>query len=123
MADKLGTLTLRMFDGERLPLVDQDILISLWDGNQRRVHWAYHRTPNIKFTIPLAGNFVDAYRVVAGAKGYRDAGQTNVMLSEDPAQVDLMLLPRKAKFNFTTLAEIKDPDLRRLISEHLTSRY
>lgn len=122
MAEKLGTLTLRMFDGARLPLAGKDILVSLWDGNQRRVHWAYHTASSVQFTIPLADNFVDSYRVAVSAKGYRDAGQTNVRVSDEPAQVDLMLLPRKAKFEFAGLAGLNG-DLGRLVTAHLTSRY
>src|SRR5215813_8356599 len=123
MADT--TLTLHVFEGTRLPLTNRDILVSLWDGNQRRVHWAYHRSPDIRFTIPLADNFVDNYRVVVSTDGYRDAGQTSVVLTEDPSDLALMLLPKKPAFAFApldTIASVHE-SLSRLVVEHLQSRY
>lgn len=96
-------LLVRVFDGARKTFED-DVLISLFDGAQRRVHWAYHSAAFVEFTIPVTNGPLDVFRVVAGAKDYRDAGQLGVFLKGGAVSVvDLMLLPKRGNFVFQPL--------------------
>jgi len=116
-----GSLLVKVFDGTRALLPNPDVLVSLWDGNQRRVHWNYHKASQIQFTVPLADNFVDNYRVVVSAKGYRDAGQTAVHVSTTPVEVNLMLVPKKPKFSFDELSAL-GVKVRKLLEDYLVSQ-
>lgn len=92
-----ATLLVRLFDGTRRPL-GRETLVSLFDGAQRRVHWAYHPRPNVEFTIPVTNGPIDSYRVVAAAKDHRDAGQIAIRIRERAqSTVDLMLLPKRVR--------------------------
>ena len=103
-----GRLLIRVFDGARSPFPG-DVLISLFDGVQRRVHWAHHSTPFTMFTIPLTDGPLDVFRVVAGAPKHRDAGQLGITLKQDTLSiVNLMLLPQRADFVFQPLATLKN---------------
>jgi hypothetical protein len=116
-----GSLLLKIFDGTRALLSNADVLVSLWDGNQRRVHWNYHKGSQIQFTIPLADNFVDNYRVVVSANGYRDAGQSAVRVGTTPVEVSLMLVPKKPKFTFDALSGLSQK-VRKLLEDYMASQ-
>ena len=101
-----STLLVRLFDGTRRPL-GRETLVSLFDGAQRRVHWAFHPRPNVEFTIPVTNGPIDRYRVVAGAKDHRDAGQSAIRIKEGAqSTVDLMLLPKRGQPVFEPLAAL-----------------
>src|SRR5262249_17064695 len=99
---------------------------SLFDGAQRRVHWAYHSLPFIEFSIPVTDGPNDVYRVIAGAKDCRDAGQMAIPLKEDVTTiVDLMLLPKRATFQFEPLDTLTNvhPKLLPLVKTFLTENF
>ena len=103
-APATSTLTINLYDGTRQPLVDGvDVLFRIFDGNQKQIVNQELSDPSVRFTnLPFHDNFVDNYRVVATADGYYSAGFVPVPLSSQrPAGLDLMLLPKKNKFNFT----------------------
>src|SRR5262245_16438130 len=116
-----GSLTLRIFDGTRVPLPQPDVLVSLWDGYQRQVHWNYHKASEIQFTIPLVNNFADNYRIVASARGYAYAGQSAIPLGAGPSEIDLMLLPKKPRLDFDPLATLRAP-VRDLLKNYMVSQ-
>jgi len=116
-----GSLILKIFDGTRAPLPKPDVLVSLWDGYQRRVHWNYHKAAEVRFIVPLANNFGDTYRVVAGADGYRYAGQSAIRVGATAAEIELMLLPKKSKLQFDPLATLQDR-VRNLLTNYMLAR-
>ena len=116
-----GSLILKVFDGTRAPLPQPDVLVSLWDGYQRQVHWNYHKASEVRFIVPLANNFGDTYRVVVGADGYRYAGQSAIRLGAAPAEIELMLLPKKSKLQFDPLATLQDR-VRNLLKNYMLAR-
>src|SRR5262249_32864565 len=125
MPDAMGTLMVRVVDGARQPFKG-DVLISLFDGAQRRVHWAYHSLPFIEFSIPVTDGPNDVYRAIAGAKDCRDAGQMAIPLKEDVTTiVDLMLLPKRATFQFEPLDTLTNvhPKLLPLVKTFLTENF
>src|SRR5262245_38280232 len=125
MPDATGKLMVRVVDGARQPFKG-DVLISLFDGAQRRVHWAYHSSPFIEFTIPVTDGPLDVYRVVAGAKDRRDAGQLGIPLKNGVMTfVDLMLLPKRASFEFEPLETLEGihPKLLPLVKAFLDENF
>src|SRR5262245_38700468 len=125
MPDAKAKLMVRVVDGARQPFKG-DVLISLFDGAQRRVHWAFHSSPFIEFTIPVTDGPLDVYRVVAGAKDRRDAGQLGIPLKEGVMTfVDLMLLPKRASFDFEPLDALADvhPKLLPLVKDFLKENF
>src|SRR5206468_9979437 len=120
-----GTLTVRVVDGTRDPFRG-DVLITLFDGAQRRVHWAYHSLPFIEFTIPVTNGPLDVYRVLAGARHFRDAGQTAIPVKGGAiTSVDLMLLPQRGEFRFAPLDELAGvhPKLLSLVKDFLKEKF
>jgi len=116
-----ATLLVRLFDGARRPFGTETV-VSLFDGAQRRVHWAFHPRPNVEFSIPVTNGPVDTYRVVAGATDHRDAGQRAIRISESVrSTVDLMLLPRRTRPVFEPLAALDrvHVKLRPLVEDYL----
>jgi hypothetical protein len=119
------TLSVRVVDGGRQPF-QGDVLITLFDGNQQRVHWAFHKTPNVVFTVPLTDGPADVFRVIASADNCKDAGQLGVELKQGTASaVDLMLLPRKGSFVFQPLASLSNyhKNLLPLVQQFLRSMF
>src|SRR5205085_3455604 len=102
MADT-AKITLNVFDGTRRPVgPDLDILVTIRDGNQQQLHRDSHKGPSINFDVPFFNNFGDNYTVIAFANKYSQAGFTPVHVSpQTPQVVDLMLLPKKASFDFS----------------------
>src|SRR3954468_4310678 len=97
-----ASIKLNVYDGtRRLVSPDLDILITIRDGNLKQLFRDYHKGPTVNFDVPFYNNFGDNYTVLVYAKGYSQAGFTPVKVSPHlPQVVDLMLLPKKAKFDF-----------------------
>jgi len=113
--DRKASLLVRVFNGARQPFVSTTkLLITLRDGYQKQMHRDYHKGPQIRFEeLPFSNNLADNYTVIAYAKGYQQAGFTPVKLSATVERVvDLMLLPKKPKFEFQypTLASLAKYD-------------
>jgi hypothetical protein len=81
------------------------VLLTLRDGNQNTVPLpqnGYFKEPTINVeSLPFFDNFGDNYTVVAWTKGCSQAGFTPVGVNpQAPAIVDIMLLRKRATFNF-----------------------
>lgn len=97
-----ATIRLNVFDGTRRP-IDKKIklLITLRDGNQNQVHRDFHKGSAFDFEVPFFNNFGDNYTVIVHADKHVQAGFAPVRVSQSLSQVvDLMLIPKKGKFNF-----------------------
>lgn len=99
-----STLTINAYDGTR-NLLSQgvSILFRIFDENQKAIVTKEVANPSVRFTeLPFYDNFGDNYRVVIYADGYYSAGFVPVPLSPaKPVTLDLVLLPKKNKFDFT----------------------
>ena len=115
-------LLLSIFDGTRQLISNEvEILVTLRDGHQTQVHRDYHHGPRIEFDVPFFNNLGDDYAVIAWAKKYQQAGFHPVQVKANMEQaIDLMLLPKKGKFNFaqaewTKLSQTR-PQFAKLLS-------
>lgn len=99
-------ITLNVFDSTRQPInPDLDLLVTLRDGNQNVPQRDFHRGPALQFEVPFFNNFGDSYTVIVAAKKRHDAGFAPVKVSPNlPQTVDLMLLPKKNRYDFTAAA-------------------
>lgn len=95
-------IALNVFDGRRRPVsTDLDILITIRDGHLKQLFRDYRKGPTINFDVPFYNNFGDDYTVIAYAKNHSQSGFTPVHVSPHlPQVIDLMLLPKRAKFDF-----------------------
>lgn len=115
------TVQVNVFDGRRLPISSQiEVLYTLRDGNQKQVYRQFQRASSLTVNgLPFFNNFGDFYAVMAWASGYRQSGFYPVRLAPNaPQQVDLMLIPVDAGFNFAGTWEAiqaKRPVLARLL--------
>ena len=102
-------LQLNVFDGTRQPFPGgKSMLIRISDGAQRQVEEAFFKKSSIQFAVPFSDNFKDNYTVLVTSDGYRDAGFFPVRVSPDvPVIVDLMLVPKKARYQFLTSDQFK----------------
>jgi hypothetical protein len=119
---RVCSITANVFDGTRQPIpATTEVLYTLIDGNQKIVLRDDARTSSLSVEVPFHDNFGDSYAVIASAKGYQQAGFHPVKAAPNaPQQVDLMLLPKDASFNFSgaQYADIqrKRPVLARVLS-------
>lgn len=95
-------IVLSLYDGARRPLDPSvQVLVTLRDGYQHQLHRQHHAGPTIDFDVPFYNNYGDDYAVLASASKHTQAGTHPVHVSEQvPQPVRLMLLPKKATFNF-----------------------
>src|SRR4051794_19190063 len=94
-------IQLNVFNGARKP-IDQSVslLVTLRDGNNQ-VHRTDHSGPTVNFDVDFFNNFGDNYTVIASASKHLQSGFHPVKVSPAvPQAVDLMLLPKKNRFNF-----------------------
>jgi hypothetical protein len=98
----VARIQLSVFDGTREQVGrDVNLLVTLRDGNQNSVHRGNHLGPIIDFDVDFFNNFGDNYTVIASAKKHLQAGFHPVKVSPAaPQAVDIMLLPKKNRFNF-----------------------
>lgn len=100
------TLNVNLFSGARTALpAAANALLTIRDGNQQTVSLqnnGFVQSANTSITgLPFFDNFGDRYAVVASGKGYQQAGFFPVTLNPaSPAVVDIMLLGKRASFNF-----------------------
>ena len=124
-------ITINLFSGARTPIpAGTNVLLTLRDGNQKEVSLlnnGYFRVPIINVEeLPFCDNFGDNYTVLAWAKGYSQAGFTPVKVNpEAPATVDIMLMRKRATFNFRDarwdLLKQNYPDCARLLATDTAS--
>ena len=99
-----STIIVRLVDGARRPLpAGVQVLMHVRDGNQKEIVSGYYAGSTIEFDgLPFHDNFGDDYAVIAWAKGYEQAGFFPVRIKKDePVAVDLMLVPKNARFDFS----------------------
>lgn len=98
----VARIRLNVFDGARQPIgQDVNLLVTLRDGNQNQVHRGNHFGPTIDFDVEFFNNFGDNYTVIVFASKHLQAGFHPVkVLPAAPQTVDIMLLPKKNRFNF-----------------------
>jgi hypothetical protein len=96
-------LMVRVFDGTRRPIDAKiNLLITIRDGFQKEWYRRNRKGPTVLFEVPFNNNLADNYTVIVAADGYKDAGFTPVKVSPEVQRVvDLMLLPKNWKFNFS----------------------
>jgi hypothetical protein len=101
--DQLSSLTVRVFDGTRQPMADgTNILYRIFDGTQHQIYQSELKVSAPNFKVPFFDNLGDNYRVIVFSDGYYQAGFTPVpMTATVPTTLDLMLLPKKSKFDFS----------------------
>jgi hypothetical protein len=105
-----------VFDGRRSPISEHvELLVRILDGNQRQLHSAFHHGPRLEFVVPFHDNFSDRYTVIVSARGHRQAGFTPVIVREgERRSVDLMLVPKRSRFEFAAWADLPAPFARLL---------
>lgn len=98
-----GTIELRLFDGTRQPAAIEGI-VRIFDGRQRLVHQDDHTGPVIQFTgLNVTDTLDDRYAVSIAADKYILTGFAPVVIGNGPpARVDLMLIPKRSKCDFTS---------------------
>jgi hypothetical protein len=101
-----GQLQLSIFDGTRQPIDPTlDLLVTINDGNQNLLHSGFHKGPHLAFVLPLQNNLADNFIVNVSASGFLQSGFSPVTPKPGlPAALDLMLLPKRSKFNFANAA-------------------
>jgi hypothetical protein len=104
MSEEKAKLVLNVFNGTRRPISsDVNILVTLRDGTPKQIHRDHHHGPSIPFSVPFYDNFGDNYTVIAFADHYQQAGFHPVRVHKDTEQqIDLMLLPSRTSFNFSS---------------------
>jgi hypothetical protein len=101
-AEPTGMILLRVFDGTRKPVaVNRTYLARLLDGSQRELLARDLSGPNITFEVPFHDNLDDRYTVLVSEGESLDAGFYPVTVTRQaPALVDLMLVPKRPRFDF-----------------------
>lgn len=97
-----ATIKVNVFDGRRrLVKPDLSVLITINDARLKQHFRDDVKGSSFTFEVPFNNNNFDDYTVIAHAKGHFQAGFHPVHVSPDvPQVVDLMLLPKKSKFDF-----------------------
>ena len=103
MAEEKARLLLNIFDGTRQPIDSGvNILVTLRDGNQKQVYRDYQHGPSIAFNVPFYNNFGDNYAAIVYADHYQQAGFHPIHVRKEiPQTLDLMLLPKRTRFDFS----------------------
>jgi hypothetical protein len=98
----MSKLELRIFDGSRqLFQAPAQFLVTIIDGNQKMQFRDYITTNQFTFPLPYFNNFGDNYTVVVWAEGYKQAGFSPVVLSDQFTRVlDVMLIAKDPGFSF-----------------------
>jgi hypothetical protein len=98
----MARIQLNVFDGTRNFIANNvNLLVTLRDGNQKQVHRDSHSGPTVNFDVEFFNNFGDNYTIIAFANKHLQAGFHPVKVSPtNPQVVDIMLLPKRNRFNF-----------------------
>ena len=96
-------IELNVFNGQRLTFGGVGtLLVTLRDGNQTLIHREFHKGSKLSFDVPFYNNLGDSYSVLAFADKHVQAGFFPVKVSPFAMQsIDLMLLPKKNKYDFS----------------------
>lgn len=92
----MGNLNLKLcfYDGAGEKLEGREVMVTVFDGNQKRVGYWYSDRGVMTIALPLQKNPLrDRFRLIASAKGFNDAGRMNI--TQDVEQ-KLMLIAKKA---------------------------
>jgi len=116
-----ATIRLNVFDGRRKPFdARPKLLVTLRDGTQKQVKRDYYAGPTVNFEVPYTNGLADNYTVIVYAKNQVQAGFAPVRVTPgQPSNVDLMLLPKKATFNFDDASWTKLKKDQRVLYELL----
>ncbi|PYX99556.1 MAG: hypothetical protein DMG64_19120 [Acidobacteria bacterium] len=109
LARDQAAIQLNVFDGTRQPFPSgKNLLIRILDGSQTQLVSRFYKKSSFEFDVPFSDNFKDNYTVLVTCDGYRDAGFFPVKVSPDaPSRVDLMLVPKRARYRFPSWDELK----------------
>jgi hypothetical protein len=119
MADTTS-LTVKLFDGARQPIdPNLEVHIQIYNnGNPiTKVGDSYKKGQAVLFKdLPFEDNFADDFRIISNAKHHYDAGYVPVkMLKNQGQDLNLMLIPKPYRFDFTHAAwgglQAKRPEL------------
>jgi hypothetical protein len=108
-------IQIKLFDGRGLPIArpKKDVLLSVRDGRSQSFHRTFVDTPTVVIDREFHNDMRDSYTILASLKGHRDAGFMPVKMIEHKAcEVSLMLLPRRARFEFSDFAGLKGAHAR-----------
>jgi hypothetical protein len=120
--DPSGAIEVHLFDGTRQPAVGVEALVRLINGRQQSVYQGVHPGPTIRFTgLRVADNLDDRFLVSVAVDGCAMTGFTPVVIrSGEITRVDLMLIPKSNRFDFTdaswTALSNTHPDLVAFLS-------
>lgn len=110
-APNSATIALTVCDGTRSEIDPSvELLVRILDGTQQELHSGFHNGPRIPFEVPFHDNMADRYTVIVSADHYRQAGLTPITISAgDRRPVDLMLLPKPYRYDFTDWSDLPTP--------------
>jgi hypothetical protein len=99
-------IELTLFDSMRQPIRPGfETLVRIINGNHKEVHSRFHQGQPPLFEVEFFNNFSDDYTVIVSAKKHHDAGFFPVKVAQGEAHhLDLMLLPKKSRYDFTRAA-------------------
>ncbi len=100
-------LIVNIFDGTRQPIrTGVQMLYRVIDGNQKQIISKFSTGPSLfAKDVPFYDNFGDDYTAIVSLDKYFQAGFFPVKISPKLlATVDLMLLPKNSRFNFSDAA-------------------
>ena len=98
----MSKLQLRIFDGSRqLFSAPAQFLVTITDGNRTQHIRNFYPNNDITFDLPFFDNYGDDYTVVVWANGFKQAGFTPVVLSDQYIEtLDIMLISNNPGFSF-----------------------
>lgn len=101
-------IELAVFEGTRLPIdASVRLLVRILDGYQRELHSRFHHGPRLTFVVPFRDSLADRHTVIVSADDRRQAGFTPVVVrGGERRSVDLMLLPKRHRFQFAAWADL-----------------
>jgi hypothetical protein len=107
MANQTADMMVNVFDGTRkLMSPGKKLLYRIIDGNQKPIITKSATQPSLFASpLPFYDNLGDNYTAIVSLDGYHQAGFFPVKVNPKVlAQVELMLIPKKSRFNFTDAA-------------------
>jgi len=100
--DPVSKLQLRIFDGSRqLFSAPAQFLVTITDGNRTQHIRNFYPNNDMTFDLPFFDNFGDDYTAVVWANGFKQAGFSPVLLSDQYLKtLDIMLISNDPGFSF-----------------------
>jgi hypothetical protein len=98
----VSELQLRIFDGSRqLFSAPAQFLVTITDGNRTQHIRNFYPNNDMTFDLPFFDNFGDDYTAVVWANGFKQAGFSPVLLSDQYLKtLDIMLISNDPGFSF-----------------------